>query len=190
MKKLSTLSMLLLATFTLAACQNNASQENSSSQSSTSSQLSKAKIKAEANDKKVKEKKASDEDSKDTEDKDKKSSQDSATSNESTESTDVNSDDSNSSSSSKKSVNVSKSDAASLVWNQFEATSLNNYPSNYDRSDFSVSVDDKNSDGSYTVTVRENHDGPHAKANGADPDVAPMAGMYSVDANGNVTRTF
>lgn len=187
MKKLSTLSMLLLATFTLAACQNNASQENSSSQSSTSSQLSKAKIKAEANDKKVKEKKASDEDSKDTEDQDEKSSQDSATSN---ESTDVTSDDSNSSSSSKKSVNVSKSDAASLVWNQFEATSLNNYPSNYDRSDFSVSVDDKNSDGSYTVTVRENHDGPHAKANGADPDVAPMAGMYSVDANGNVTRTF
>lgn len=187
MKKLSTLSMLLLATFTLAACQNNASQENSSSQSSTSSQLSKAKIKAEANDKKVKEKKASDEDSKDTEDQDEKSSQDSATSN---ESTDVNSDNSNSSSSSKKSVNVSKSDAASLVWSQFEATSLNNYPSNYDRSDFSVSVDDKNSDGSYTVTVRENHDGPHAKANGADPDVAPMAGMYSVDANGNVTRTF
>lgn len=187
MKKLSTLSMLLLATFTLAACQNNASQENSSSQSSTSSQLSKAKIKAEANDKKVKEKKASDEDSKDTEDQDEKSSQDSATSN---ESTDVTSDDSNSTSSSKKSVNVSKSDAASLVWNQFEATSLNNYPSNYDRSDFSVSVDDKNSDGSYTVTVRENHDGPHAKANGADPDVAPMAGMYSVDANGNVTRTF
>lgn len=187
MKKLSTLSMLLLATFTLAACQNNASQENSSSQSSTSSQLSKAKIKAEANDKKVKEKKASDEDSKDTKDQDEKSSQDSATSN---ESTDVTSDDSNSSSSSKKSVNVSKSDAASLVWNQFEATSLNNYPSNYDRSDFSVSVDDKNSDGSYTVTVRENHDGPHAKANGADPDVAPMAGMYSVDANGNVTRTF
>lgn len=187
MKKLSTLSMLLLATFTLAACQNNASQENSSSQSSTSSQLSKAKIKAEANDKKVKEKKASDEDSKDTEDQDEKSSQNSATSN---ESTDVTSDDSNSSSSSKKSVNVSKSDAASLVWNQFEATSLNNYPSNYDRSDFSVSVDDKNSDGSYTVTIRENHDGPHAKANGADPDVAPMAGMYSVDANGNVTRTF
>lgn len=187
MKKLSTLSMLLLATFTLAACQNNASQENSSSQSSTSSQLSKAKIKAEANDKKVKEKKASDEDSKDTEDQDEKSSQDSATSN---ESTDVTSDDSNSSSSSKKSVNVSKSDAASLVWNQFEATSLNNYPSNYDRSDFSVSVDDKNSDGSYTVTIRENHDGPHAKANGADPDVAPMAGMYNVDANGNVTRTF
>lgn len=187
MKKLSTLSMLLLATFTLAACQNNASQENSSSQSSTSSQLSKAKIKAEANDKKVKEKKASDEDSKDTEDQDEKSSQDSATSN---ESTNVTSNDSNSSSSSKKSVNVSKSDAASLVWNQFEATSLNNYPSNYDRSDFSVSVDDKNSDGSYTVTVRENHDGPHAKANGADPDVAPMAGMYSVDANGNVTRTF
>lgn len=187
MKKLSTLSMLLLATFTLAACQNNASQENSSSQSSTSSQLSKAKIKAEANDKKVKEKKASDEDSKDTENQDEKSSQNSATSN---ESTDVTSDDSNSSSSSKKSVNVSKSDAASLVWNQFEATSLNNYPSNYDRSDFSVSVDDKNSDGSYTVTIRENHDGPHAKANGADPDVAPMAGMYSVDANGNVTRTF
>ena len=62
------------------------------------------------------------------------------------------------------------------------------YGSPYTKDDFLAEVIgiDKSSDGLVYIEVRENHDSPTMRANGADPNVASSASLYRINANGQL----
>lgn len=81
--------------------------------------------------------------------------------------------------------NLTTAQVESLVWQHFQPTFAED---GYTREDYTMDMG-KNSDGLLQITVRENHNSANMKADGADPDTAPVVATYEITSEGYLAQT-